>query len=93
MLELGKYEKEGHQVVGKRAAEIVHHLITVGKLGKHIAETALGAGLAPTAIETVETSLEAAELLKYHLADGDIVLIKGSHGLRMDHIASILENS
>ena len=93
MLELGTYEQAGHEQVGKRAAEVVNHLIAVGPRGKIIAETAKARGLPSTAIEWVEDSLEAADLLKYNLRAGDVVLVKGSHGLRMDRISSILEEA
>jgi UDP-N-acetylmuramoyl-tripeptide--D-alanyl-D-alanine ligase len=93
MLELGPYEQIGHEQVGKRAAEVVNHLIAVGPRGKIIADTAKARGLPSTAIEWVEDSLEAADLLKYNLRAGDVVLVKGSHGLRMDRISAILEEA
>lgn len=91
MLELGPYEQTGHEQVGKRAAEVVNHLIAVGPRGKIIADTAKARGLPSTAIQWVKDSLEAADLLKYNLREGDVVLVKGSHGLRMDRISAILE--
>ncbi len=93
MLELGQYEQLGHEVVGRRAAQVVSHLIAVGPRGRTIADTAHQDGLPATAITWVEDALQAADILKYNLNSGDIVLIKGSHGLRMDRIASILEES
>jgi UDP-N-acetylmuramoyl-tripeptide--D-alanyl-D-alanine ligase len=93
MLELGPYEQAGHEQVGNRAAEVVNHLIAVGPRGKIIAETAKARGLPSTAIQWVEGSLEAADLLKYNLRAGDVVLVKGSHGLRMDRISAILEEA
>lgn len=93
MLELGQYEQRGHEQVGKRAAQVVQHLIAVGPLGRTIADTARQGGMSPTAVTWVENALQAADLLKYNLKAGDVVLIKGSHGLRMDRIASILEEA
>ncbi len=93
MLELGQYEQQGHEMVGKRAAQVVQHLIAVGPLGRTIADTAKAGGLPPTAVTWVEDALQAADVLKYNLQAGDVVLIKGSHGLRMDRIASILEEA
>ncbi len=93
MLELGQYEKAGHIQVGEKAAGVVNHLITVGVRGKIIAETAKEKGLAPLSVTSVENALEAAELLRYNLGTDDVVLIKGSHGLRMDRISTILEAS
>ena len=93
MLELGEYEELGHAQVGKYAAGVVNHLVTVGKLGRMIAKTASEAGLAENAITSVNNSAEAVEVLKYNLSQDDVVLIKGSHGLRMDTIAAALEQS
>jgi UDP-N-acetylmuramoyl-tripeptide--D-alanyl-D-alanine ligase len=93
MLELGEYEEQGHQQVGEHAAAIADQLITVGQLGTIIAESASKAGLDEASIITVKDSTEAAQILQYHLSADDIVLIKGSHGLRMDKIAATLEQS
>lgn len=93
MLELGEYEQIGHQQVGERAATVVNHLITVGNLGKIIAAAAHQHGLAEKDITTVADSAQAVQVLKYNLNAEDVVLIKGSHGLRMDTIASALEKT
>ena len=93
MLELGQYEQAGHEAVGRRAAEVVNHLIAVGPRGQTIADTAKLRGLPPTAVTWVADALQAAEVLKYNLKAGDVVLIKGSHGLRMDRISPILEEA
>ena len=42
MFELGEYEKEGHEKVGIRAAEMVDQLITLGDHAKMIAECSRG---------------------------------------------------
>ena len=61
--------------------------------GKIIAETAKQKGLPPTAVVSVDNALGAAELLRYNLRQGDVVLVKGSHGLHMDRISKILEGA
>ena len=91
MLELGQYEEIGHESVGRRAAEVVNYLVTVGPRGRMIAETAKKKGLPSTAVACVDDAFAAAELLRYNLKNGDVVLIKGSHGLHMDRISNILE--
>ena len=91
MLELGPYERHGHELVGVRAAEVAQLLITVGPRGALIAEAARSAGLPARAIHRVETVAEATELLRGILHEGDVALVKGSHGLRMDRIVSALE--
>lgn len=91
MLELGPYEKRGHAMVGMRAADVVDELVTVGKLAPMIADAARGAGLSGQVITELEDSDQAIEFLDPRLCDGDVVLVKGSHGLRMDRIVSSLE--
>ena len=91
MLELGPYEKRGHAMVGMRAADVVDELVTVGELAPMIADAARGAGLSGQVITELEDSDQAIEFLDPRLRDGDVVLVKGSHGLRMDRIVSSLE--
>jgi UDP-N-acetylmuramoyl-tripeptide--D-alanyl-D-alanine ligase len=91
MLELGQYEKQGHEMVGVRAAEVVDMLITVGILGHLIAAAAQRAGLESHKIAEFEIQSEVIKHLRKHLSQGDVVLVKGSHGLRMDRIVSALE--
>jgi UDP-N-acetylmuramoyl-tripeptide--D-alanyl-D-alanine ligase len=91
MLELGPYEKQGHEMVGDRAAEVCDELVTVGERGKMIAAAANSAGMPASAVIWVATVPEAIEILHNELKTGDVVLIKGSHVLRMDRIVSALE--
>lgn len=91
MLELGQYERRGHEMVGVRAAEVADELIAVGPLAEIIARSALRAGLAVTAITHLENTDQAIEFLKGYLKAGDVVLVKGSHGMRMDRIVAALE--
>jgi UDP-N-acetylmuramoyl-tripeptide--D-alanyl-D-alanine ligase len=91
MLELGPYEREGHEMVGARAAEVVDELVTVGRLGRLIAEAAIDAGLSSTTVTSLETIEQVSVYLQEHLEATDVVLIKGSHGMRMDRIVAALE--
>jgi UDP-N-acetylmuramoyl-tripeptide--D-alanyl-D-alanine ligase len=91
MLELGRYEKQGHEMVGVRAAEVVDELITVGERAHMIAAAARQAGLPAQAISEYEEVQQVIDRLKDRLREADVVLIKGSHGMRMDRIAAALE--
>ncbi len=93
MLELGKYEQEGHEKVGIRAAEIVSNLVTIGERGKLIARAAHQAGLSQKNIQSFQTCEETTEYLRSTITRGDVVLVKGSHGMRLDRIVSALEAS
>ncbi len=91
MLELGQYEQAGHEKVGLRAAEVVDELITVGERARLIAAAARSAGLPAAAVTQLDTTEQAARLLLERLQPSDVVLVKGSHGMRMDTIVTALE--
>ncbi len=93
MLELGQYEEEGHQRVGSRAAEVVDYLITLGPRAHIIAQSARKAGLDNSYIKEHEEIAPVIDWLKKNLTSKDVVLIKGSHGLRMDRIVTELETT
>lgn len=91
MLELGRYEKQGHEIVGIRAAEVADTLITVGALGHMIAAAARRTGMRSERISEFENTEKAISHLRQSLTEKDVVLVKGSHGIRMDRIVSALE--
>ncbi len=91
MLELGPYEKQGHEMVGVRTAEVADALVTVGSRGHMIASAARRAGLRSERITEFESSDEAITHLRKSLSKEDVVLIKGSHSIRMDRIVAALE--
>jgi UDP-N-acetylmuramoyl-tripeptide--D-alanyl-D-alanine ligase len=90
MLELGSFEGEGHRLVGRRAADTVSLLVTVGKLGRLIAEEALARGLPQTGVYQVADNDEAVQVLERILGEGDVVLVKGSRGIAMESIVAKL---
>jgi len=91
MLELGQYEQQGHEMVGIRAAEIAEVLITVGQRGRMIAQASWEAGMPSERITQTETTQDAIKVLQTLLEPDDVVLIKGSRGMRMDAIVTALE--
>ncbi|OHA63456.1 MAG: hypothetical protein A2842_02690 [Candidatus Wildermuthbacteria bacterium RIFCSPHIGHO2_01_FULL_48_25] len=84
MLELGKYSAAEHKQVGVKAASFCSMLITVGLRGRQIAEGALGGGLNEEKILQFDESREAGLYLQNIIKEGDIILVKGSQGLRME---------
>jgi UDP-N-acetylmuramoyl-tripeptide--D-alanyl-D-alanine ligase len=91
MLELGPYERGGHEMVGLRAAQVANILLTLGERAHVIAEAARRAGMKRSSILEFDEFEPLMEWLKTNLAEKDVVLIKGSHGLRMDRITAMLE--
>ena len=89
MLELGSYEKEGHRQVGRRAAEVLDLLVTVGPRARWIAEEARRRR--PTlAVRTWEDREPAAAWLRGELRAGDCVLVKGSRGMALENLVAVL---
>lgn len=91
MLELGDYEERGHRMVGARAAEVADELVAVGERAKWIAQEAVLAGLPMESVVTLEDSDEATAYLRDQIGEDDVVLVKGSRGMRMDEIVAALE--
>jgi UDP-N-acetylmuramoyl-tripeptide--D-alanyl-D-alanine ligase len=91
MLELGPYERQGHELVGLRAGQVAKLLLTLGPRARMIAGAARRAGMKPSQILEFEQSEPIVDWLTENLSANDAVLIKGSHGLRMDRIAAALE--
>jgi UDP-N-acetylmuramoyl-tripeptide--D-alanyl-D-alanine ligase len=91
MLELGPYERGGHEMVGLRAGQVADVLLTLGQRARVIAESARRVSGKKKIILEFEAQEPLVDWLKQNLTSKDVVLIKGSHGLRMDRITSALE--
>ncbi|WP_027366042.1 UDP-N-acetylmuramoyl-tripeptide--D-alanyl-D-alanine ligase [Desulfotruncus alcoholivorax] len=92
MLELGTGAVAGHLRVGAAAVRHgVKLLVTVGELAEQIAEGALQAGK-NTAMQIFSCAEkpEALKVLRRELRSGDMVLVKGSRGMRMEEIVKDL---
>ena len=89
MLELGPHAVETHRELGREfAAAGVAEFVGVGRLAGEAVEAARAAGLpAATRASTFEDTV--AHLLK-RLAPGDVVLVKGSRGMRMERVVDAL---
>ena len=89
MLELGNISEKVHREAGE---EVVKNkfdiLVTLGKLGKFIAEGAKDSGLEK--IFSADTHEEAADYLNKILQKGDTVLFKGSRGMQMEKIIELI---
>jgi UDP-N-acetylmuramoyl-tripeptide--D-alanyl-D-alanine ligase len=84
MLELGAYSLEEHRKAGEHVAKVAKILITVGIRSRAIAESALNNGMPESNIFQFDNSRQAGIELQGMLHGGDVVLIKGSQGVRME---------
>jgi UDP-N-acetylmuramoyl-tripeptide--D-alanyl-D-alanine ligase len=91
MLELGPEAPRYHESAGRQAYKFGWEIVAaVGPLARTIAEGARAEGLAASGILEFATSAEAADALPEFIAPGDLVLIKGSRGVRMERIVERL---
>jgi UDP-N-acetylmuramoyl-tripeptide--D-alanyl-D-alanine ligase len=87
MLELGGETESAHREIGHLVAELgIHNLITVGAASKITAEAAVEAGLSAERVVSFDDSVEAGKYVQQKIQTGDVVLIKGSQGSRMEKI-------
>jgi len=93
MLELGQYEKSGHQSVGEVAATAADVLILVGERSRTTAEAAIFNGFPEDQLKWYPDSRQAAQPAASIIQQGDVVLIKGSNSMRMDRIMDALKGS
>ncbi len=90
MLELGDYEQTGHRLVGRRVIDTTDLLVAVGNLGQIIAEESLLAGMPSDRVVILPDVQAAMDTLPALLNQGDMVLIKGSRGARLDKLVDFL---
>lgn len=84
MLELGKHTEKVHKDIGKEVSQAAHTLITVGMRARFIAEGALNEGMNENNIFQFEDSRSAGKFAEGLIGEGDVVLVKGSQGIRME---------
>ncbi len=90
MLELGKHTIEAHKNIGQMAKENAQVLIVVGPRAQAIKEGALEAGMNQADILQFSDSRETANFIKTFVQKGDLVLVKGSQGMRMERVTEAL---
>ncbi len=87
MLELGESAKSEHQKIGREIAkENFDYLFTFGNLAREISAAADG----KVKTESFDDKNKLFEKLFQIVEAGDIVLVKGSRGMKMEEIVNIL---
>ncbi|MBO5353728.1 MAG: UDP-N-acetylmuramoyl-tripeptide--D-alanyl-D-alanine ligase [Lachnospiraceae bacterium] len=90
VLELGEHSAKLHREVGAYLAELKEQgrkadlLVTIGPNAAFIAEEAIQHGM--TEVHRFSSNQEAAVYLRSVLAEGDVVLVKGSRGMKTEEI-------
>jgi len=93
MLELGDRTVALHEAVGRAAAAgPLDLLVAVGGVpARALANAAIAAGLGIPNVHYFETSDEAADRAAALVHAGDLVLVKGSRGVRTDKVVDRLK--
>ena len=92
MLELGEGEREFHRRAGETVARTGWDvLVAVGPLAALIAAGAAAAGLSAGSIHRFDDAKAAAEVIPHLVRDGDLVLVKGSRGMKTEAVVEALK--
>lgn len=91
MLELGEATDQAHRDLGALAAKLgVDLLIVCGKYTNFVKEGALAAGMPSGRLFDVPCHADGARIIKEFCQPGDILLVKGSRGARMEKLLHCL---
>ncbi len=90
MLELGSHTAEAHRAAGAHAAKVCDNLITVGIRAKFISEEAEHKKMSKKKMLHFATAEEAAEAARELIKPHDLVLVKGSQGVRLEKVVEAI---
>lgn len=95
MLELGPESVRLHEECGRAAVRSkIDVIVTVGKeSARALGEAAVAAGLAREAVSHFADSASAAEAVAALVQPGDVVLVKGSRGVRLERVVERLQGA
>jgi len=92
MLELGSDAERLHDRLGEQAGNVVWRLYLLGEMASVVAAGARRVGLASGSISVGGTHEEIAADILREVEPGDVVLVKGSRGMQMDRVATIIRD-
>jgi UDP-N-acetylmuramoyl-tripeptide--D-alanyl-D-alanine ligase len=92
MLELGGESQKCHQELGACvAAASLDRLLAFGENACHVSSGALNAGMEPHTVAECRELDSLLAVLDCWLEPGDVVLVKGSRGMRMERVVNWLK--
>ncbi len=86
MKELGRFSREAHVKAGKIVAKTADALFAVGPEARVLAEAARAEGMKKTDIFLFDSADVAKVAVRDFLKKDDLVLVKGSHAMRLDKV-------
>ena len=93
MLELGSRSRVLHEQCGRAVADAGFDVLVAvgGADARALADSATDSGLSSAHVSTFARSEDAADHVETLVRDGDVVLVKGSRGIRTDRIVDRLK--
>jgi len=92
MLELGRESQACHEALGAHvAASSVDRLLAFGENAQHVSHGALHAGMRPHVVAECHELESLLTVLDCWVEPGDVVLVKGSRGMRMERVVHWLK--
>lgn len=89
MFELGATTEEAHRELGRQAAALSLDLLCcVGTHTRLAADAAITAGMPADRVLHLPDAATAASTIPDRLSDGDLVLLKGSRGMKLETVAA-----
>lgn len=87
MRELGKISEKSHREIGEFVARSrVDVLVCVGEMARDYVRAAKEAGMPDTSVFHFADSVAAGKFLQERIEKGDLLLVKGSQGARMEKV-------
>jgi UDP-N-acetylmuramoyl-tripeptide--D-alanyl-D-alanine ligase len=86
MLELGKFSLEEHRKIGKVAKEIADYIIAVGVWSEEIKKAVSQDNIKDNEVFAFKNTTDVIKKLEEIIEEEDIILIKGSQGVRTEKI-------
>lgn len=87
MLELGRYKVKEHLDIGNIIPKYkFDYLITFGDLAENIAKGAIENGMSKNKVLSYKDRKSLIKYLQDNIKPGDLILVKGSQGMRMEKI-------
>ena len=89
MLELGNRSAAEHYRIGRLAVGKADLLLTYGEHSVRTLTGAITGGMNPKNTDPFDTHEDMARMLKMRVSEGDVVLFKGSRGMRMEKVLQL----
>ena len=89
MLELGNRSAAEHYRIGRLAVGKADLLLTYGEHSVRTLTGAITGGMNPKNTDHFDTPEDMAHMLKMRVSEGDVVLFKGSRGMRMEKVLQL----